>query len=116
MLRTASGSIPMPRSPPRASPLSLSRIRWYLARFVMGAAVLHAGPGRVKRLVSLWKAPAANLLLRTAEIDAPFPLTPALSLRDREIPGSAVVLFGSRLPHERDPLRAKRRHRSPSPR
>src|SRR5213594_2286773 len=65
MLRTASGSIPMPRSPPRASPLSLSRIRWYLARFVMGAAVLHAGPGRVKRLVSLWKAPAANLLLRT---------------------------------------------------
>src|SRR6266540_4301569 len=80
MSRTASGSMPTPRSPPRASPLSLSRIRWYLARFVMGAAVLHAGPGSVKRLVSLRRRPhsAGAILIRPREAMTEPAITPQL--------------------------------------
>src|SRR6266511_5831759 len=80
MSRTASGSMPTPRSPPRASPLSLRRIRWYLARFVMGVAVLHAGPGSVKRLVSLRRRPhsAGAILVRAVEAMTEPAITPQL--------------------------------------
>ena len=43
-------------------------------------------------------------------------LTPALSLREREVPGSTVGFFRSRPPYGRNPLRPRRRHRSPSAR
>src|SRR5437867_962122 len=43
-----------------------------------------------------------------------FPLTPTLSLREREALGSAFGCFRSRARYGRDLLRPRRRHRSPS--
>src|SRR5882672_2339380 len=75
---TASGQMPMPCPPPRASPESLSRMRRYRAVFFMSEVVLHAAPHSVKPSCGEERKP---LLHRASLFQSPDALQQLLHLR-----------------------------------